>query len=91
MFQIVTPKIKSRDEHDEIMKIFDLFDEDGTGEISFRNLKRVAVRARHHTSSCDDRGCAEGGAVVNFRLKALLSGSSSSLRGSGDGEGDGCR
>ena len=42
--QIVTPKIQSRDETEEIMKIFDLFDEDGTGEISFRNLKRVAVR-----------------------------------------------
>ena len=42
--QIVTPKIKGRDEHEEIMKIFDLFDEDGSGEITFRNLKRVAVR-----------------------------------------------
>lgn len=28
---------------DEIMKIFALFDEDGTGGISFRNLKRVAT------------------------------------------------
>jgi centrin-1 len=44
--QIVTPKVKGRDETEEIMKIFDLFDEDGSGEISFRKLKRVAVRVR---------------------------------------------
>lgn len=30
-------------DQDEIMKIFALFDEDGTGGISFRNLKRVAT------------------------------------------------
>ena len=36
------PKMASRDTRDEIMKGFGLFDDDGTGAISFRNLKRVA-------------------------------------------------
>lgn len=35
--------LRSRGAQDEIMKIFALFDEDGTGGISFRNLKRVAT------------------------------------------------
>ncbi|CAN0045499.1 unnamed protein product [Laminaria digitata] len=41
--EMVTPKVLARDPKDEIMKIFALFDEDGTGGISFRNLKRVAT------------------------------------------------
>ncbi|CAN0179166.1 unnamed protein product, partial [Hapterophycus canaliculatus] len=41
--EMVTPKVLARDPKEEIMKIFALFDEDGTGGISFRNLKRVAT------------------------------------------------
>eukprot|EP01084_Bolivina_argentea_P222704 376906_1 len=41
--EMVTPKVLSRDPREEIMKIFDLFDEDSTGGITFRNLKRVAT------------------------------------------------
>ena len=36
------PKMQSRDTKEEINKVFGLFDDDGTGAISFRNLKRVA-------------------------------------------------
>ncbi len=31
-----------KDTKEDIMKVFNLFDDDGTGKISLRNLKRVA-------------------------------------------------
>ena len=40
--EMATPKIQNRDTREEIMKVFALFDDDQTGAISFRNLKRVA-------------------------------------------------
>ncbi|CAN0000176.1 unnamed protein product [Ascophyllum nodosum] len=48
--QMVTPKILARDPKEEIMKIFALFDEDGTGGISFRNLKRIATELGENLS-----------------------------------------
>ncbi len=41
--EMVTPKMQNRDSREEIMKVFSLFDDDNTGAISFRNLKRVAT------------------------------------------------
>ena len=40
---LVTPKMATRDSREEISKIFDLFDDDGSGKITFEKLKRVAT------------------------------------------------
>ena len=39
---IMTEKIAARDPEEEVRKAFQLFDEDGTGNISSRNLRRIA-------------------------------------------------
>lgn len=40
--KIVSPKLRNRDSKEEIAKIFKLFDEDNTGRISFKNLKKIS-------------------------------------------------
>lgn len=39
--QMMTGKMGDRDSREEILKVFQLFDEDGSGHISFRNLKHI--------------------------------------------------
>lgn len=40
---LVTERILNRDPLEEIRKAFKLFDEDGTGRISLRNLRHIAM------------------------------------------------
>lgn len=40
--QLLTVKMAEKDTKEEILKAFRLFDDDDTGKISFKNLKRVA-------------------------------------------------
>lgn len=40
---LVTERILSRDPLEEIRKAFKLFDEDGTGRVSLRNLRHIAM------------------------------------------------
>ena len=41
--RIVAPIMPRRDSKDEIFKVFQMFDEDKTGKISFKNLKKIAA------------------------------------------------
>uniref|UniRef100_A0A7S2V0E0 EF-hand domain-containing protein n=1 Tax=Fibrocapsa japonica TaxID=94617 RepID=A0A7S2V0E0_9STRA len=68
--QMVTPRMMNRDTREEIMKVFALFDEDQTGGISFRNLKRVAAELGENLTDDElqemvDEADRDGDGVIN--------------------------
>ena len=48
--RIVAPIMPKRDSKEEIFKLFQLFDEDKTGKISFKNLKKIAAEVGENLS-----------------------------------------
>ena len=51
--RIVQPIMPKRDSKEEVFKIFQLFDEDKTGKISFKNLKKIAAEVGENLSDLE--------------------------------------
>jgi centrin-1 len=51
--QMMTGKMSERDSQEEIMKVFQLFDEEKTGFITFRNLKKICQELGENLSDED--------------------------------------
>merc|ERR1712078_643510 len=68
--KMMTHKILNRDPKDEFLKAFKLFDDDETGGISFKNLKRVAKELGERLSDEEiqemlDEADKDGDGVIN--------------------------
>lgn len=67
---MVTPRMQNRDSREEIMKVFALFDDDNTGAISFKNLKRVTAELGENLTDEElqemvDEADRDGDGVIN--------------------------
>merc|ERR1711869_91765 len=68
--QMMTHKILNEDPKDDMLKAFRLFDEDQTGSVSFKNLKRVAKETNQSLSEDElqemfDDADKDGDGVLN--------------------------
>merc|ERR1712097_112183 len=57
--EMMTGKMGEKDTKEEILKVFKLFDDDNTGKISFKNLKRVAKELGELIDEADRDGDGE--------------------------------
>jgi len=55
LITILTPKLRRRDSQEEIMKVFQLFDKEGSGFINFQSLKHVCQEINQPMSDQDIR------------------------------------
>jgi centrin-3 len=80
--EILTAKIATRDPAEEMMKAFRLFDDDGTGRISLKNLRRVAKELGENISDEELAAMIEefdkdgDGEIDEAEFAAILSASS---------------
>merc|ERR1711968_63004 len=65
---MMTARMGDRDSREEIIKVFRLFDDDETGKISFKNLKRVAEELQEMIDEADRDGDGEVNEEEFFRI-----------------------
>merc|ERR1712196_762878 len=68
---MMTAKMSDKDSREDIMKVFNLFDDDGTGKISLKNLKRVAKELGETMTEAEllemiERADADQDGEINF-------------------------
>ena len=82
--QMMTAKMGSSDSKEDVVKVFKMFDENGTGKIDFKALRKVAkelgenlsddeLQVRSHAQSAAVRRCVgRGESVPAFACMCLL-------------------
>ena len=48
--RVVAPRLRDKNSREEVYKVFKLFDEDNTGRISFKNLRKIAAEVGENIS-----------------------------------------